>query len=147
MQAAWNVVEKWVSNQNKEYFQYIVQNYKKTVVHILNQKSQINNDYEYETYLSFALVFLRIMNRINSNNNCIVSYEEFYIPEISEHFNLAESYMKWLLAKSKGFEAKEFHICNFPFVFDASAKTSLMQVNIFVNFRFRCGCLKFGNLT
>ena len=69
--AAWNVVEKWVSNQNKEYFQYIVQNYKKTVVHILKQKSQIDNDYEYETYLSFALVFLRIMNRINSNNNCI----------------------------------------------------------------------------
>ena len=54
-----NYKEEEIKNDESE-----IQNYKKTVVHILKQKSQIDNDYEYETYLSFALVFLRILNRI-----------------------------------------------------------------------------------
>ena len=74
------------------------------------------------------MVFLRILNRINANNNCIVSYETFYIPEIVDYFDLSDDYIRWIIAKSRGYEASEFHICNFPFVFDAGAKTVLLQV-------------------
>ena len=125
------ILEKWISNQNKEYLLPIICNYKKAIVHILKLKKSKENsstDSNYESYLGLLMVFLRILNRINGNNNCIVSYETFYIPEIVEYFDLSDDYIRWIIAKSRGYEASEFHICNFPFVFDAGAKTVLLQV-------------------
>lgn len=123
--AAWNVVEKWFAQQGRDFLLPIIENYKKTVIHILDQP----NGVKMETELGLVLVFLRILNRINVSNNCIVSYEDFYIPEITDYIDLSNSYIHWLLAKSKGQSASAFHICNYPFVFDAAAKTALLQTD------------------
>ena len=66
--------------------------------------------------------------RINVNHNKI-SYEDFCIPEITEYIELPEAYIHWIISKTRGSDVTDFHICNFPFVFDASAKTTLLQTD------------------
>ena len=82
--AAMNVVEKWFAIQNWEFFLRLIKNYKKAVIHILEEQAKSNDATSFERDLGLALVFLRILSRINTNNGCIVSYEDFYIPEISQ---------------------------------------------------------------
>ena len=82
----------------------------------------------YDKELGLALSFLRILNRINVNHNKI-SYEDFCIPEITEYIELPEAYIHWIISKNRGNDLRDFHICNYPFVFDASAKTTLLQTD------------------
>jgi len=128
--AAMNVVEKWFIAQTKEYFLPMIEHYKKAVIHILEKYSGTNDPSSYERDLGFLLVFLRILSRINVNHGCqIVSYEDFYIPQISQYIELPDAYIRWIIAKSRGMATSDFHICNFPFVFDAGAKTVLLQTD------------------
>ena len=103
--AAMNVVEKWFVAQGKDYFLSIVKNYKKAVIHILEKQhgSSSDADQGYERDLGFCLVFLRVLSRINVNHGCqIVSYEDFYIPQISQYLELPDAYIRWIIAKSRG---------------------------------------------
>ncbi len=125
--AAWNVVEKWFAEQGRNYLLPIIKSYKKAIIHILEKRSKAATNMDNE--LGLAFVFLRILNRINVQNHCIVSYEDFYIPEISQYLDLSDVYIQWILAKSRGMATNDFHVCNFPFVFDASAKTALLQTD------------------
>lgn len=44
--------------------------------------------------------------------------------------DLPDAYATWLRQKaSDGIALNEFHICNYPFVFDAEAKTKLLEVD------------------
>lgn len=128
---AWNVVEKWFANQNRDYLLPLVNSFKKVVVHILNQRSNSASPSSFEGDLGYALVFLRILNRINVYNGCIVSYEDFYIPEINEYIDLPDAYIRWIVSKARGQSSSDSYvfICDFPFVFDASAKTILLQTD------------------
>jgi E3 ubiquitin-protein ligase HERC4 len=122
-------VENWFALQDKDYLLPIINSYKKAVVHILKLRSKSSNPNEFEQDLGLALCFLRILNRINVNNHCIVGYEDFYIAEVSDFIELPDAYIRWILAKSRGLSSNDFHICNFPFVFDAGAKTVLLQTD------------------
>ena len=46
-----------------------------------------------------------------------------------QYIELPDAYIRWIIAKSRGIAATDFHICNFPFVFDAGAKTVLLQTD------------------
>lgn len=127
--AAWNVVEKWLALQSAEYILPLINNYKRWVVHMLQLQSKAEMPNIYNSDLELSLIFLRILNRINVDQDCIVGYEDFYIPEIGDFIDLPSSYIHWIVAKIQGRSATEFHICNFPFMFDASAKTTLLQID------------------
>lgn len=124
----WSVVEKWLCQQDANYFKLIVQNIKKVVILILKKKTR-SSVTSYNRQLELNLVLLRILNRINVEQNLIIDYEDFYIPEVSEYLPLPEQYGRWLLAKKNGGSSGDFYICNYPFVFDAQAKSTLLQVD------------------
>ena len=124
--AAWNVVEKWFfAKLDASSFLTIVKNYKKTVVHLLQKRGSSTG---LEKELGLCLAFLRILNRLNVNNN-IISYEDFYIRDITDYIELSDAYIHWIISKTRGTSTSDFHICNYPFVFDASAKTTLLQTD------------------
>ena len=127
--AAFGVVERWISNQSKDYLLPLIENYKKVVVHILELRKASKTEGLFGMKLELVLTFLRVLNRINVENHCIVSYEDFYIPEVNDHIDLPESYIRWIFARSQNRATSEFHICNYPFVFDAGAKTMLLQTD------------------
>ena len=123
----WNVVEKWMIRQTPSYFRNLVQNYKTTALHIFKQRGQASNS-DLEHYLGLILCFLRVLNRINVMENKI-SYEDFYIPEIVDFFDLSQHYFEWMKARANRIETQGFFVCNFPFIFDAGAKTVLLQTD------------------
>ena len=136
--AAMNVVEKWFVAQGKDYFLSIVKNYKKAVIHILEKQhgSSSDADQGYERDLGFCLVFLRVLSRINVNHGCqIVSYEDFYIPQISQYLELPDAYIRWIIAKSRGIGKVHLKIRRTLFTFKLqTAQNSLYFDEIFFFF-------------
>ena len=124
----WGVVEKWLCQQDAQYLRPLVLNIKKVIVHILKKKARSSST-SYNRQLELNLVLMRILNRINVERDLIIDYEDFYIPEVSDYLPLSEQYGRWLMAKIHGGGSGEFYICNFPFVFDAHAKSMLLQVD------------------
>ncbi|XP_059098839.1 probable E3 ubiquitin-protein ligase HERC4 isoform X1 [Tigriopus californicus] len=120
----WNVIEKWISQQDKSYLKGLVQKLKNVARHILKSRSQSSTS---NRRLETSLVLLRILNRINVDQNLIIDYEDFYIPEVSECLDLVTCYARWLALRSEG--GTEFSICNYPFVFDAVGKSILLHVD------------------
>ncbi|XP_040567809.1 probable E3 ubiquitin-protein ligase HERC4 isoform X2 [Lepeophtheirus salmonis] len=124
------VIEKWLSMSNEEYFRNIVNIFKLALLESL--KFEENKNYRTGSISKIAATFLlilRILNRVNSEKqNCIIPDEDFYMNEISEHFDLQSSYIFWLLNKHQTSTTTN-HVCNFPFIFDAAAKTTLLEVD------------------
>lgn len=120
----WNVIEKWISQQDKSYLKGLVQKLKNVATHILKSRSSSASS---NRRLETSLVLLRILNRINVDQNLIIDYEDFYIPEVSECLDLVMCYARWLTSRSEG--VTEFNICNYPFVFDAVGKSQLLHVD------------------
>ncbi len=102
------------------------------IVTVLKKRAgSANNGFKFQ--LESCLLLMRILNRINVDKDLIIDYEDFYIPEVSELISLPEAYYRWLTEKSQLMgESSEFHICNYPFVFDAAAKTKLLEVDQFI---------------
>lgn len=124
---AWNVVEKWISGQNTEYFKPMIDHYKMAFVLTLMKKSTpgIRN---LDRCLNETCLVLRILNRINVEQNLIVDYEDFYVPEVSEYLDIQQSYVNWIMTKNQP-HRDSFNVCNFPFVFDSNAKSLLLQID------------------
>ncbi|XP_065221289.1 probable E3 ubiquitin-protein ligase HERC4 isoform X2 [Planococcus citri] len=56
------------------------------------------------------------------HGGCRVPYHAFYVPELSEHVNITVDYMRWV----KGEPKSKYYFCDFPFIFDTEAKTTLL---------------------
>lgn len=70
-----------------------------------------------------------MLNRIN---NCVedlrVPYDAFYLPELNDVIDVRVDYVEWLTT-SNGLSRGKLFFCNYPFLFDAQAKTSLLQID------------------
>ncbi len=143
--------------KRKEHVRYLGLNIKLSMVRNDNSFTsfQVNVNsagrppFKYQ--LDANLTFLRILNRINVEKDLIIDYEDFYIPEVVELIYLPEAYARWLQEKSTTGGASsvtEFHICNYPFVFDAKAKMTLLHVDQIIqmhNARLRARAHSFFN--
>lgn len=75
-----------------------------------------------------ALDFLAILNKLNhSVEDLKVPYDTFYLPELTEVIDVKIDYVKWL--SDSGSSSRKLFFCNYPFLFDAQAKTSLLQAD------------------
>ncbi len=71
-----------------------------------------------------------MLNRLNVEHGLIISYEDLYIPEVNELLDLPNEYFHWLMTKSGQMgSGGDFRICDYPFVFDAAAKTQLLRAD------------------
>lgn len=80
----------------------------------------------YDSDLFSALKFLSLVYKINHNDREEkVPYEVFHMPEITESVDLKTEYVYWSMDKM----SQHFHLCSYPFLFDAPAKTTILQTD------------------
>ncbi|EDW25692.1 GL16694 [Drosophila persimilis] len=78
----------------------------------------------YNADLDVILKVMNVLFIINNSRKERVSYQIFYWPELDWYANVKQEFVKWIMGTPN-----EFSICNFSFLFDASAKTSMLQAD------------------
>uniref|UniRef100_A0A336LYC2 CSON004352 protein n=1 Tax=Culicoides sonorensis TaxID=179676 RepID=A0A336LYC2_CULSO len=130
------IVSSWWTSQSRDYFERLVENYKSVVTYILNnqfmKKPKQNTDdkylVQYESELKIALDFLALLYMINHksyNRMEHVPYETFHLQDLSENVDIKHEYVNWIMDST----VHNFHLCNYPFLFDAASKTILLQTD------------------
>ncbi|CAK8671852.1 unnamed protein product [Clavelina lepadiformis] len=116
------VLNYWYATLEPVYFIRPVDLYKESIEYILKKPIPVHYP-EVQNFLRAALEFLGKLNQVsNSMEKPIIPYEKFYLPCITDHINLEEDYMSWLKNNRVSF-------CNYPFILNSEAKTSLLQID------------------
>uniref|UniRef100_A0A0K8RUC2 Putative E3 ubiquitin-protein ligase HERC3 n=1 Tax=Crotalus horridus TaxID=35024 RepID=A0A0K8RUC2_CROHD len=127
------VLENWWSQVCPEYFLRLVDVYKDAVVYLLNGKKTLQIPVLYSSYITAALKLLEKLHKVNQKANHI-EYDKFYIPEISNLIDIQEDYLMWFLNQAKvkarpSLMQDSVTLCSYPFIFDAQAKTKMLQTD------------------
>ncbi|KAK9398704.1 putative E3 ubiquitin-protein ligase HERC3 [Crotalus adamanteus] len=127
------VLENWWSQVCPEYFLRLVDVYKDAVVYLLNGKKTLQIPVLYSSYITAALKLLEKLHKVNQKANHI-EYDKFYIPEISNLIDIQEDYLMWFLNQAKvkarpSIMQDSVTLCSYPFIFDAQAKTKMLQTD------------------
>uniref|UniRef100_A0A669PYQ2 HECT-type E3 ubiquitin transferase n=1 Tax=Phasianus colchicus TaxID=9054 RepID=A0A669PYQ2_PHACC len=118
------VLENWWSVLEPPLFLKIVELYKDVVVHLLKlYKIGIPPSERriFTNFLHTAFRVLEILHRVNERGQ-VIQYDRFYIHEIQDLIDIRNDYVNWLTDMP-------VTICTYPFVFDAQAKTTLLQTD------------------
>ncbi|XP_008060494.1 probable E3 ubiquitin-protein ligase HERC4 isoform X3 [Carlito syrichta] len=135
------VLENWWSVLEPPLFLKIVELFKEVVVHLLKlckigippSERRIFN-----SFLHTALKVLEILHRVNEKTGQIIQYDKFYIHEVQELIDIRNDYINWVQQQAYGMDVNHglteladipVTICTYPFVFDAQAKTTLLQTD------------------
>ncbi|XP_058527674.1 probable E3 ubiquitin-protein ligase HERC4 isoform X7 [Ochotona princeps] len=72
----------------------------------------------------------QISQQVNEKAGQIIQYDKFYIHEVQELIDIRNDYINWVQQQAYGMLADiPVTICTYPFVFDAQAKTTLLQTD------------------
>nr|XP_054516133.1 probable E3 ubiquitin-protein ligase HERC4 isoform X22 [Pan troglodytes] len=72
----------------------------------------------------------QISQQVNEKMGQIIQYDKFYIHEVQELIDIRNDYINWVQQQAYGMLADiPVTICTYPFVFDAQAKTTLLQTD------------------
>ncbi|XP_070638235.1 probable E3 ubiquitin-protein ligase HERC4 isoform X5 [Bos indicus] len=127
------VLENWWSVLEPPLFLKIVELFKEVVVHLLKlYKIGIPPSERriFNSFLHTALKVLEILHRVNEKSGQIIQYDKFYIHEVQELIDIRNDYIIWVQQQAYGMLADiPVTICTYPFVFDAQAKTTLLQTD------------------
>ncbi|XP_038599484.1 probable E3 ubiquitin-protein ligase HERC4 isoform X2 [Tachyglossus aculeatus] len=127
------VLENWWSVLEPPLFLKIVQLFKEVVVHLLKlYKVGIPPSERriFNTFLHTALKVLEILHRVNEKMGQIIQYDKFYIHEVQDLIDIRNDYINWVQQQAYGMLTDiPVTICTYPFVFDAQAKTTLLQTD------------------
>ncbi|ODN02865.1 putative E3 ubiquitin-protein ligase HERC4 [Orchesella cincta] len=104
-----SVVTRWIYHSPMEHLLRIIAVYKKTR----------------DNGLRICLNFLSLLNSMNKSRMRI-SYHTFTIPQLASKVDIRMDYYNWLQRKT---QSRAVFLCDFPFVFDAQAKTLLLQTD------------------
>ncbi|XP_063817684.1 probable E3 ubiquitin-protein ligase HERC4 isoform X1 [Pseudophryne corroboree] len=130
------VLEKWWSLLEHPEFMRLVQLFKDIVLHLL-KLTKIGIPFTerriFNTLLNTALKVLEIVHRVNEQSGQIIPYDKFYIHEIQDFVDIRNDYVNWIQQRPLCMGADgSLTICTYPFVFDAQAKTTLLQMDAFI---------------
>uniref|UniRef100_A0A8C7B7F9 HECT and RLD domain containing E3 ubiquitin protein ligase 4 n=1 Tax=Neovison vison TaxID=452646 RepID=A0A8C7B7F9_NEOVI len=135
------VLENWWSVLEPPLFLKIVELFKEVVVHLLKlYKIGIPPSERriFNSFLHTALKVLEILHRVNEKSGQIIQYDKFYIHEVQELIDIRNDYINWVQQQAYGMDVNHglteladipVTICTYPFVFDAQAKTTLLQTD------------------
>ncbi|KAJ8417955.1 hypothetical protein AAFF_G00136640 [Aldrovandia affinis] len=127
------VLENWWSKLEPPVFQRLVDLYKDIVVNLLRMHKIGVPHSEQRALTSFlhtALKFLEILHIVNDRAGHILQYDRFYIHELDDLIDIRNDYINWI--QQQMFSAVSdcpVTMCRYPFVFDAQAKTTLLQTD------------------
>ncbi|XP_036308786.1 probable E3 ubiquitin-protein ligase HERC3 isoform X1 [Pipistrellus kuhlii] len=127
------VLDNWWSQVCPKYFKKLVNLYKDAVVYLLQGRKTFLIPVLFNSYITAALKLLEKLYKVNLKVKH-VEYDAFYIPEISSLVDIQEDYLMWFLHQA-GTKARPSVIqdavtlCSYPFIFDAQAKTKMLQTD------------------
>ncbi|ESP04646.1 hypothetical protein LOTGIDRAFT_223779 [Lottia gigantea] len=75
-------------------------------------------------YLITSFTFLY---NVNEQNGQIIPYHQFYISILKNKVNVKVDYVSWV--QRSYHKSQELHYCNYPFLFDAAAKSMLLHTD------------------
>ncbi|XP_003467518.1 probable E3 ubiquitin-protein ligase HERC3 isoform X2 [Cavia porcellus] len=127
------VLDNWWSQVCPKYFMKLVNLYKGAVLYLLRGRKTFLIPVLFNNYITAALKLLEKLYKVNLKVKH-VEYDTFYIPEISSLVDIQEDYLMWFLHQA-GTKARPSIIqdavtlCSYPFIFDAQAKTKMLQTD------------------
>ncbi|XP_010355202.2 probable E3 ubiquitin-protein ligase HERC3 [Rhinopithecus roxellana] len=127
------VLDNWWSQVCPNYFMKLVNLYKGAVLYLLRGRKTFLIPVLFNNYITAALKLLEKLYKVNLKVKH-VEYDTFYIPEISSLVDIQEDYLMWFLHQA-GMKARPSIIqdtvtlCSYPFIFDAQAKTKMLQTD------------------
>ncbi|MBZ3878358.1 putative E3 ubiquitin-protein ligase HERC3 [Sciurus carolinensis] len=117
--------DNWWSQVCPKYFMKLVNLYKGAVLYLLRGRKTFLIPVLFNNYITAALKLLEKLYKVNLKVKH-VEYDAFYIPEISSLVDIQEDYLMWFLHQA-GMDAVT--LCSYPFIFDAQAKTKMLQTD------------------
>ncbi|XP_056659298.1 probable E3 ubiquitin-protein ligase HERC3 isoform X9 [Monodelphis domestica] len=127
------VLDNWWCQVCPRYFLKLVDLYKSAVVYLLTGRKTLLIPVLFSSYITAALKLLEKLHKVNQKVKH-VEYDKFYIPEISHLVDIQEDYLMWFLHQA-GMKVRPsimqdaVTLCSYPFVFDAQAKTKMLQTD------------------
>ncbi|XP_017578302.1 probable E3 ubiquitin-protein ligase HERC4 isoform X1 [Pygocentrus nattereri] len=127
------VLGNWWSQIEPAVFQGLVELYKEVVVYLLHmQKVGIppSEHRIFTCFLSTCLKFLDILHSVNERGGQIIQYDKFYVHELEELVDIRSDYVTWIQQQMFSMVIdSQVILCKYPFIFDAQAKTTLLQTD------------------
>ncbi|XP_073897447.1 probable E3 ubiquitin-protein ligase HERC3 isoform X3 [Castor canadensis] len=127
------VLDNWWSQICPKYFMKLVNLYKGAALYLLRGRKTFLIPVLFNNYITAALRLLEKLYKVNLKVKH-VEYDTFYIPEISSLVDIQEDYLMWFLHQA-GMKSRPSIIqdavtlCSYPFIFDAQAKTKMLQTD------------------
>ncbi|XP_019619950.1 PREDICTED: probable E3 ubiquitin-protein ligase HERC4 isoform X1 [Branchiostoma belcheri] len=138
--AAKKIIDIWLSHEScRDLYHRLLNAYKNIAVMVITKLRTVDTvqAVELQGDLNYSLRVLETLNRVNSRHD-MVPYEQFYISEINGTVDIKRDYLMWL-QQTRGYNnlpvlhgLHDIYFCSFPFVFDAQAKTELLQTDAFL---------------
>ncbi|CAH0559582.1 unnamed protein product [Brassicogethes aeneus] len=124
---ATRVVGTWWLMMSDDYFEKLVNIFKTVAMFILHsQDIPEGKTAFYDPSLVTMLDILAFLNRLNhSVDNHKVPCEAFHLNELADVLDVRVDYIMWLNDQGTG----KLYLCNYPFLFDAQAKTLLLETD------------------
>ncbi|XP_061191320.1 probable E3 ubiquitin-protein ligase HERC4 [Saccostrea echinata] len=126
------ILDLWWGSLKPRFFKRILEIYRNTALWILrlpnlNASSHMEMVIRLEC-LKSSLGVLKKLNSVNDANGQIIPYDNFYISEVAEKIDIRKDYVNWV-HRGKILPSPQIHFCDYPFIFDASAKSVLLQTD------------------
>uniref|UniRef100_A0A1B6DL92 HECT domain-containing protein n=1 Tax=Clastoptera arizonana TaxID=38151 RepID=A0A1B6DL92_9HEMI len=130
------IVGLWYNSMSSEYFERLIFIYKNILIYILKSRGpnadKVNIVFDNNIVTSLELLSclnkLNLSNRGSDNKGMKVPYDTFYVPDLAEHVDISRDYVRWCF-EERPLRGHNKYFCNYPFLFDAAAKTSLLQTD------------------
>ncbi|XP_038816240.1 probable E3 ubiquitin-protein ligase HERC4 isoform X2 [Salvelinus namaycush] len=132
-EAPLKVLGNWWSQFEAPVFQRLVELYKVVVVYLLKMhKVGVPHSEQrvFTCFLDTALKLLEILHAVNERAGHIIQYDKFYIHELDDLIDIRNDYITWIQQQMYSMaHDSAVTLCKYPFVFDAQAKTTLLQTD------------------
>lgn len=127
------VLGNWWSRFEPHVFQHLVELYKEVVVYLLQMHKVGIPQVEqriFSCFLDTSLQLLELLHMVNERSGQIIQYDKFYIHELDDLIDIRNDYVMWIQRQiyPMGHDGL-VTLCRYPFVFDAQAKTTLLQTD------------------
>ncbi|KAK2702701.1 hypothetical protein QYM36_018695 [Artemia franciscana] len=129
------VIGNWYEDLPAECFLRVIGIYKKIIVYLLNQPGLQLTAPCYNVNLFLSLEVLKKFHAISQKRLKTIGFENFYVPELTRKVDIRKDFYGFLRVRLN--PSLSFFFCNYPFLFDAIAKTVLLRTHHYLQRKSR----------
>ncbi|KAM8852464.1 putative E3 ubiquitin-protein ligase HERC4 isoform 2-T2 [Synchiropus picturatus] len=169
-EAPLKVLGNWWSTLEPHVFQRLVELYKEVVVFLLQMRKVGIPPTEqriFTCFLDMSLRLLELLHMVNEKAGHKIQYDKFYIHELDDLIDIRNDYITWIqmqmhpmvgfvdpqpsftsltLVSPQGHDGM-VTLCRYPFVYDAQAKTTLLQTDAVIQMQMAVDQAQMQNLS